>query len=78
MAKKGIPINGWLCLDKPQGITSNDALKIIKRTFNPQKIGHAGTLDPLAEGILPIAFGEATKTVPYAMDNEKTYFFHCP
>ncbi|MGD9637815.1 MAG: tRNA pseudouridine(55) synthase TruB [Alphaproteobacteria bacterium] len=73
--KKGIPLNGWLCLDKPYGISSNNALQIVKRILNPQKIGHSGTLDPLASGILPIALGEATKTVAYAMDNEKTYVF---
>ncbi len=73
--KKGNPVHGWLILDKPLGITSNKALGTVKRLFNAQKAGHAGTLDPLASGILPIAFGEATKTVSYAVDGEKSYRF---
>ncbi|GAA0786571.1 tRNA pseudouridine(55) synthase TruB [Roseibium denhamense] len=72
--KKNI-INGWLVLDKPYGITSNDALGKIKRIFSPQKVGHAGTLDPRASGLLPVAFGEATKTVPFVMDGRKVYRF---
>ncbi|NVK35964.1 MAG: tRNA pseudouridine(55) synthase TruB [Rhodobacteraceae bacterium] len=68
-------INGWLALDKPYGITSNDALGKIKRILHPQKVGHAGTLDPRASGCLPIAFGEATKTVSYVMDGRKVYQF---
>jgi tRNA pseudouridine55 synthase len=73
--RKGNDINGWLILDKPQGLTSNQALGRLKRLFNPRKVGHAGTLDPLATGILPIAFGEATKTVAHVVDCEKTYDF---
>jgi tRNA pseudouridine55 synthase len=72
---KGLPINGWLNLDKPTGITSTTAVAIVKRLFDAQKAGHAGTLDPLASGLLPIAFGEATKTVPYIVDGMKRYVF---
>ncbi|MEP3046978.1 MAG: tRNA pseudouridine(55) synthase TruB [Roseibium sp.] len=72
--KKNV-INGWLVLDKPYGITSNEALGKIKRVFSPQKVGHAGTLDPRASGLLPVAFGEATKTVPFVMDGRKVYRF---
>ncbi len=68
-------INGWLVLDKPYGITSNDALGKIKRILHPQKVGHAGTLDPRATGCLPLAFGEATKTVSFVMDGRKIYRF---
>lgn len=73
--KKGNPVHGWLVLDKPIGLTSTQALSRVKRLFQAQKAGHAGTLDPLATGILPIAFGEATKTVPFAVDGEKSYRF---
>lgn len=75
MAKKsnGLPLSGWLNLDKPLHVTSNDAVQAVKRALNPAKIGHGGTLDPLASGVLPLAFGEATKTVAYAMDGAKTY-----
>jgi tRNA pseudouridine55 synthase len=73
--RKGNDIHGWLILDKPQGLTSNQALGRLKRLFQPKKVGHAGTLDPLATGVLPIAFGEATKTVAHAVDCEKTYDF---
>lgn len=73
--RKGNDINGWLILDKPQGLTSNQALGRLKRLFNPRKVGHAGTLDPLATGVLPIAFGEATKTVAHVVDCEKSYDF---
>lgn len=72
---KGLAINGWLILDKPQGLTSTQAVSRVKRAFEAQKAGHAGTLDPLATGILPIALGEATKTVPYVVDGEKSYRF---
>ena len=68
-------IDGWLVLDKPVGLSSNDALTRLKRLLHPQKVGHAGTLDPLASGCLPIAFGEATKTVSFAMDGRKVYRF---
>ena len=73
--RKGNDINGWLILDKPQGLTSNQALGRLKRLYNPKKVGHAGTLDPLATGVLPIAFGEATKTVAHVVNCEKTYDF---
>ncbi len=73
--KKGKPVHGWLILDKPIGLTSTQAVGIAKRLFEAQKAGHAGTLDPLATGILPIALGEATKTVPFAVDGEKAYRF---
>ncbi|MGI9417690.1 MAG: tRNA pseudouridine(55) synthase TruB [Geminicoccaceae bacterium] len=73
--RKGLPINGWLCLDKPEGMTSTAAVGMVKRVTNAQKVGHGGTLDPLATGVLPIAMGEATKTVAYVMDGEKQYRF---
>jgi tRNA pseudouridine55 synthase len=68
-------IHGWLVLDKPVGMTSTHAVAVAKRAFRARKAGHAGTLDPLASGLLPIAFGEATKTVPYVMDGRKAYRF---
>lgn len=71
----GNKIDGWINLDKPSGITSTQALTIVKKALNPLKAGHAGTLDPLASGILPLALGEATKTVPYVQDSLKTYEF---
>jgi tRNA pseudouridine55 synthase len=73
--KKGNKVDGWVNLYKPVGMTSNQALSIVKRSLKPQKAGHAGTLDPLASGILPIALGEATKTVPYVQDSYKIYNF---
>jgi tRNA pseudouridine55 synthase len=73
--RKGTPVHGWLVLDKPQSITSTHALNKVKRIFNADKAGHAGTLDPLATGILPIAFGEATKTIPHVVDSAKEYRF---
>jgi tRNA pseudouridine55 synthase len=73
--KKGNPVHGWLVLDKPAGMTSTQAVGAVRRIFSAQKAGHAGTLDPLATGILPIALGEATKTVPYAVDGQKEYRF---
>jgi tRNA pseudouridine55 synthase len=76
MAKrKGDPVHGWLILDKPVGLTSTKALAIVRRLLNAPKAGHAGTLDPLASGVLPLAFGEATKTVPYLVDARKSYRF---
>ena len=68
-------VHGWIALDKPVGVTSTHALAIVRRILNAKKAGHAGTLDPLASGILPLAFGEATKTVPYVVDGEKAYAF---
>ena len=73
--KRGQPVHGWLVLDKPLDLTSTMAGNILKRLFDAQKAGHAGTLDPLATGVLPIAFGEATKTMPYVADGEKSYRF---
>jgi len=73
--RKGKAINGWLVLDKPAGVTSTYAVGAVRRAFAARKAGHAGTLDPAATGVLPIAFGEATKTVPYAVDGEKCYRF---
>ncbi|MCP2671067.1 tRNA pseudouridine(55) synthase TruB [Maricaulaceae bacterium EIL42A08] len=73
--KKGDPIHGWLVLDKPLEMTSTQAVGKCRWLYNAKKAGHAGTLDPLASGILPIAFGEATKTVPFAQEAGKTYRF---
>src|SRR5215813_4983463 len=72
---KGEAVHGWLVLDKPLGLTSTKALAIARRLLNAKKAGHAGTLDPLASGVLPLAFGEATKTVPYLIEAQKTYRF---
>jgi tRNA pseudouridine55 synthase len=68
-------VHGWIVLDKPVGMTSTHAVAVVKRTLTAKKAGHAGTLDPLASGILPIALGEATKTVPFVMDGRKSYVF---
>ena len=73
--KRGKPIHGWVNFDKPFDMTSTQAVGKLRWMFDAQKAGHAGTLDPLATGILPIAFGEATKTAPYAQDAEKVYRF---
>ena len=73
--KKGDPVHGWLVLDKPLEMTSTQAVGKCRWLYNAKKAGHAGTLDPLASGILPIAFGEATKTVPFAQEAGKTYRF---
>lgn len=73
--KKGGIVNGWVCLDKPFGMGSTEAVSKVRRLFDAQKAGHAGTLDPLASGILPIALGEATKTVPFMMEAQKVYRF---
>ena len=73
--EKGRKVDGWLILDKPVGVTSTEAVARVKRAFDAQKAGHAGTLDPLASGCLPIALGEATKTVPFVMDGRKVYEF---
>jgi tRNA pseudouridine55 synthase len=70
-----VAVDGWLVLDKPVGLTSTHAVSRLKRIYNAKKAGHAGTLDPLASGILPVAFGEATKTVPFVQDGEKSYQF---
>ncbi len=73
--RKGTPVHGWLILDKPQGMNSTKAVTKVKRLFDAAKAGHAGTLDPLATGILPIALGEATKTVPFVFEDSKAYRF---
>jgi tRNA pseudouridine55 synthase len=73
--KKGQPVHGWVVIDKPPGMTSTQVVGAVRRIFDAQKAGHAGTLDPMATGILAVALGEATKTVPYAMDAEKAYRF---
>jgi len=73
--KKGRAISGWLIVDKPLGITSSAVVNKAKWAFDAQKAGHAGTLDPEATGVLAIAFGEATKTVPYVTDSMKAYRF---
>ena len=73
--RKGNPIHGWVCLDKPLGMGSTQAVGKTRWLYTAQKAGHAGTLDPLATGILPIALGEATKTVPFMMDAAKSYEF---
>ena len=73
--KKGIPIHGWIAVDKPLGVTSTQVVGKLRWLLNAQKIGHGGTLDPLASGILPIALGEATKTIAFCMDHTKTYSF---
>ena len=68
-------VHGWVVLDKPVGMTSTHAVSVVKRLFTAKRAGHAGTLDPLASGVLPIALGEATKTVPFVMDGRKLYRF---
>lgn len=68
-------INGWLIVDKPLGITSTQVVGRLKHLLHPRKIGHAGTLDPLASGVLPIAFGSATRTIEFVMDGMKEYVF---
>lgn len=73
--RRGRPVDGWLIVDKPEGIGSTGVVGRARRAFDAEKAGHAGTLDPLATGLLAIAFGEATKTVPYAQEGEKTYRF---
>jgi tRNA pseudouridine55 synthase len=73
--RKGRNVTGWLCLDKPVGMTSTSAVGSVKRLFGAAKVGHAGTLDPLASGVLPVAFGDATRTVPFVQDGRKVYRF---
>jgi tRNA pseudouridine55 synthase len=73
--RKGLPVHGWLIFDKPQGMTSTKAVTRVRRLYEAEKAGHAGTLDPLATGVLPIALGEATKTVPFAVEGAKEYRF---
>src|SRR6201991_5269977 len=73
--RKGDKVDGWVILDKPIGLGSPPAVSRVRRLFGAQKAGHGGTLDPLASGVLPIALGEATKTVPFVMDARKEYRF---
>jgi len=73
--RKGRPIHGWIIVDKPAGLSSSAVVGKARRALDAAKAGHGGTLDPLATGVLPVAFGEATKTVSYAMDSTKTYRF---
>ncbi len=75
MKKRGVPVHGWVVFDKPLGMTSTQAVGKIRRLFDAEKAGHGGTIDPLATGLLPIALGEATKTVQWAMDGRKIYRF---
>jgi tRNA pseudouridine55 synthase len=77
MARKrsGLPLNGWIAIDKPQGLTSTTVVSRVRRITGAAKAGHGGTLDPMATGVLPIALGEATKTVAYVMDGAKSYTF---
>ncbi len=73
--RRGRPVHGWLLVDKPVGPTSTRVVGRVRRVFDARKVGHGGTLDPMASGLLPIAMGEATKTVSYVMDAQKTYRF---
>jgi tRNA pseudouridine55 synthase len=73
--KAGTKVDGWLNLDKPVGLGSTPAVAKVRRLFGAEKAGHGGTLDPLASGVLPVALGEATKTVPFVMDGRKEYRF---
>ena len=73
--RKGNPVHGWVNFDKPLGMSSTQAVGKVRWLFQAQKAGHAGTLDPLASGVLPIALGEATKTVPFMVDAKKGYEF---
>jgi tRNA pseudouridine55 synthase len=76
MARRGTKkIDGWLAIDKAAGMTSTQVIGRVRRITGAAKLGHGGTLDPMATGVLPIALGEATKTVPYVMDAEKRYRF---
>ena len=73
--KKGKPVHGWINLNKSYGLNSTRAVGIVQRIYDAKKAGHAGTLDPLASGVLPIAFGEATKTISFLVEAKKTYEF---
>ncbi len=73
--RRGQPVHGWVVIDKPVGMTSTQVVGRVRRIFDAQKLGHGGTLDPLATGLLPVALGEATKTVPYVMESGKSYRF---
>ena len=71
--KKGSPVHGWVIVDKPEGITSTQVVGIVKRVFDAQKAGHAGTLDPEASGVLVVLVGEATKLAPFVTGHDKRY-----
>lgn len=73
--KKINTVNGWISIDKPLGFTSTQVIGKVRRLFGVKKVGHVGTLDPLASGVLPIAIGEATRTIPYLTDSTKEYIF---
>ncbi|NCM97117.1 MAG: tRNA pseudouridine(55) synthase TruB, partial [Rhodobacterales bacterium] len=73
--RKGRAVSGWLVVDKPAGLTSSAVVNKVKWAFDAAKAGHAGTLDPAATGVLAVALGEATKTVPYVTDALKCYRF---
>ncbi len=73
--RKGEPVHGWIVIDKPKGVTSTKVVSRVRRALNAAKAGHGGTLDPLATGVLPVALGEATKTVAFEMDGTKSYRF---
>ena len=73
--RKGNPVHGWVIVDKPLAMTSTSVVNVVRRLFGAQKAGHGGTLDPMASGVLPIALGEATKTVNYALHGDKAYQF---
>ena len=73
MKKKGDPIDGVLLFDKPEGLSSNAAMQIVRRLANAQKAGHTGTLDPMATGLLPLCFGNATKYSADLLNAEKGY-----
>ena len=72
--RRGRPVNGVLVIDKPQGMTSNEAVQKAKHLFGAQKVGHTGNLDPLATGVLPLCFGEATKFSQYLLASDKRYW----
>jgi len=73
--RKGTPVDGWIVIDKPAGVTSTGVVNRVRRLTGAAKVGHGGTLDPMATGVLPIAFGEATKVLPYVVDRTKAYRF---
>ncbi|MGA0313961.1 MAG: tRNA pseudouridine(55) synthase TruB, partial [Alphaproteobacteria bacterium] len=73
--RKGKSVNGWIIVDKPVSVTSTQVVSLLRRGLDAKKCGHSGTLDPLASGVLPVAFGEATKIIPLVMEGPKTYEF---
>ncbi len=75
LRRKGNPVHGWIIVDKPEGVTSTAVVAAVKRATGAAKAGHGGTLDPIATGVLPVALGEATKTVAYVVDGPKSYRF---